>query len=227
MKLCALNSTVCCRFSSRTLVIRERASLDPRPAEVQMFRRLYNTAHTHFRPREMPPIYTRIQIKNHINDVKSKGEASLQQISNAIMKYATPLTAIGHDASISKGSARAEVRWVQDSHTSAESPATKSYCGLRTKLCPRSCANLKQKMKNREIQWLKTNKTTMLYVWVWWCTWWRAQQRWSCTQGSALRGESGGQHRLWGGERADSRGTARLPTLPVCGCRRNTQLLAG
>lgn len=152
-------------------------------------------------------------------------QALRKKLKSAIMKYDIPLIIRGHDASISKGSIKAVVRWVQDSHTSAMSQATKSYCGLRTKSCPSSCANLKSGMKIEHFSDRKPTKTTVPSELG--GTWWQAQQRWSCTQGSTLTGESGDQHRLWGGERADSRGIECLPTLPVCDCRRSIQLLSG
>lgn len=158
MKLCTFNSTMCGHFSLSRLLIRKRASLDPRPAEVQILRRLYNTAHTQVRPRETSPEYTGIwlnsEIKCQINCNKFQVlsltsyiarhvQALRKKLKSAIMKHDIPLIVRGHDASISKGSIKAAVRWVQDSHTSAVSQATKSYCGLRTKSCPSSCANLK------------------------------------------------------------------------------------
>ena len=58
-------------------------------------------------------------------------------------------------------------------------------------------------------------------------TWWQAQQRGSCTPGSVWTGESADRHRLWGGERADSRGTGRLPRQPGGDCQRNTRHRSG
>lgn len=55
MKLCAFNCTVSPHFSLNIDLIKRRASLDPRLAEVQIFNRIYSTAHTQFRPREIPP----------------------------------------------------------------------------------------------------------------------------------------------------------------------------
>lgn len=59
-KLRASNCTAFGHLSLRTLLIRARASLDPRPLEVQMFNRLYNTALTQVRPTEMPPKYSEL-----------------------------------------------------------------------------------------------------------------------------------------------------------------------
>lgn len=53
-----------------------------------------------------------------------------------------PLMARGQDASITFGSFKATVTWPRESHMLTESQATNSYCGLRMKLWPRSCANL-------------------------------------------------------------------------------------
>lgn len=148
------------------------------------------------------------------------------QNKSATMRNDIPLIVRGQDASISTGSVKAAVRWVQDSHTSAVSEATKSYCGLRMKSCPRSCANLESQINREEYSdWKWTNNSAAYCK----CggTWWQAQRRWSCTQGSALTGEGGDRRRLRGGERADSRETEHLPTLPVCHCWKNIQLLSG
>lgn len=142
--------------------------------------------------------------------------------SSTIIHHDIPLIVRGHDAAISRGSLKAVDRSVQESHTSAVPPSTKTYCGFIMKLCPRSPANLKQKLFSNS---LKEKQKCQLYV----CisvtseaTWGQAQQRWSCTPGSVLTGESGDHCRLWGGERADSRGTGCLPMRPACDCQRST-----
>lgn len=85
---------------------------------------------------------------------------------SAIMKYIL-LIVRGHDAFIRKWSVKAVVRWVQVSTTSAVSQATKSYCGLRMKSCPRSCANLGYKIKRNWIPMTENPQCCMcLSVWV-------------------------------------------------------------
>lgn len=142
MKLCAFNCTVSVHFSQKRLLIKDRVSLDGRPAEVQIFSKLYKTAHTQFRPKVMPPTQAHTASLIHVLHIlyKSKFKPVIQHDVLFIVR--------GHDASISRGSLKAVDRSVQESHTSAASPPMKPYCGFTMKLCPRSSANLKQKLND-------------------------------------------------------------------------------
>lgn len=89
------------------------------------------------------------------------------QNKSATVKHDIPLIVRGQDASISTGSVKAAVRRVQDSHTSAVSEATKSYCGLRMKSCPRRCANLESRINRDEYSDWKWTNDSAAYWEVW------------------------------------------------------------
>lgn len=240
MKLCAFNSTACGLFPLRRLLITERASLDPRPAEVQMFSRLYNTAHTQFRPREMPPKINRNT--TWLMWISSNQGWSLTAPnficfpSHIYVTWCVQMQVCNNETwrtGHCERTRRLYQKRIRQSRvkTSAGQPHICVIAGhkvilrFENEVVSKKLCQSEIKSQNIRDSVTESQQTTMLHERG--GTWWQARQRWSCTRGSALTGESGDQRRLWGGERADSRGTQRLPTLPVCHCRRNIQLPSG